>query len=229
MVQLLVAAGNALGDKAWTVVERTRHYPALFALIVGDTAKARKGTSAQWVLRTLGEAAPAWRAECTTTGLSTGEGLIERVRDPEYERNKKTGEMELVHTGFATSACSSSKQSSQDRSAPWVAVKILWPRCCGAPGWHPSGHHDAEPPDHGHGRVVSLFGHITVAELRDELAEVHADNGLANRLLFVAATRSKLLPLGGNLSDDDLTSVALKMRAAIKSCPAGRVRLRQSR
>ena len=137
MFQFLAAIGNALGDKAWAVAERTRHYPALFTLVVGDTAKARKGTSAQWVLRTMGEAVPEWRDKCTTTGLSTGEGRIERVRDPEYEQNKKTGAMELVHPGVRDKRLLVIETESQDRSAQWVAVKTPWPRCCGAPGMAP--------------------------------------------------------------------------------------------
>jgi hypothetical protein len=63
MFQFLTAAGNALGNNAWAQVERSRHYPNLFSLIVGATAKARKGTSARWVACVLAEAAPDWEAE----------------------------------------------------------------------------------------------------------------------------------------------------------------------
>ena len=224
MFQYLAAIGNALGDKAWAVAERTRHYPALYALIVGDTAKARKGTSMAWVIRAMAEAAPAWRDECTTTGLSTGEGLIERVRDPEYERNKKTGEMELVHPGVKDKRLLVTEQEfSKPLRAMGRRENTLAAVLRSAWDGIPLGLMTRNRPIKATGATISMIGHITVAELRDELAEVHADNGLANRLLFVAVTRSKLLPLGGNLSDGDLTSVALKLGEAIKSCPAGRV------
>ena len=46
---------------------------------------------------------------------------------------------------------------------------------------------------------VSIVGHITRDELRRELTATDAANGFANRFLFVAARRSKVLPHGGRL------------------------------
>ena len=45
LVQLLVACGALIGGGAWFKVERTRHYPNKFALLVGDSAVARKGSA----------------------------------------------------------------------------------------------------------------------------------------------------------------------------------------
>ena len=45
LVQLLVAYGALIGRGAWFEVERTRHYPDEFAVLVGDSAVARKGTA----------------------------------------------------------------------------------------------------------------------------------------------------------------------------------------
>ena len=157
--------------------------------------------------------------------LSTGEGLIERVRDPEYEQNKKTGAMELVHPGvrdkrllvIETEFARPLRAMGRRENTLAAVLRSAWD------GTRLGIIDPGTAPSRPRAPWFPSWPHITITELRDELAEVHADNGLANRLLFVAATRSKLLPLGGNLSDDDLTSVALKIRAAIKSCPAGRV------
>jgi hypothetical protein len=89
MFQFLAAAGNCFGNKAWFTIEQTRHFANIFEAIVGDTAKARKGTSLRWVLRVLKEACPDWERECRTSGLSTGEGLIQRVRDPSMKKIKR--------------------------------------------------------------------------------------------------------------------------------------------
>jgi hypothetical protein len=43
--QLLVAFGAATGRDAWFEVEATRHHPNQFLVLVGDSAKARKGSS----------------------------------------------------------------------------------------------------------------------------------------------------------------------------------------
>ena len=45
LFQFLVAAGNALGRDAFYLVEGDRHGTNLFAVMVGDSAKGRKGTS----------------------------------------------------------------------------------------------------------------------------------------------------------------------------------------
>ena len=51
LVHSLVAFGNIIGRHAYFMVGATRHNLNLFALMVGDTAKARKGTSQQEILR----------------------------------------------------------------------------------------------------------------------------------------------------------------------------------
>ena len=51
------------------------------------------------------------------------------------------------------------------------------------------------------GAHVSIVGHITADELRAELTATDTANGFANRFLFVAVKRSKLLPFGGDAED----------------------------
>ena len=45
LVQELASFGAVVGDAAYFEVEADRHPPRLFAVVVGETAKARKGTS----------------------------------------------------------------------------------------------------------------------------------------------------------------------------------------
>jgi hypothetical protein len=45
LTQLLVAFGAAVGRGAWFTVEATRHHANEFMLLVGDSSKARKGSS----------------------------------------------------------------------------------------------------------------------------------------------------------------------------------------
>ena len=45
LVQLLIAFGNVVGRGPYFLVEATRHSLVLFAVLVGATSKARKGTS----------------------------------------------------------------------------------------------------------------------------------------------------------------------------------------
>ena len=46
LVQFLVYFGNVVGRGPFCLVGKDRHFTNLYALLVGDTAKARKGLSA---------------------------------------------------------------------------------------------------------------------------------------------------------------------------------------
>src|SRR5262249_17227827 len=59
-----------------------RHGTNLFAVLVGTTAKGRKGTSWGMVRELLTRIGPDWDDKCVKSGLSSGEGLIHAVRDP---------------------------------------------------------------------------------------------------------------------------------------------------
>ena len=74
LAQLLVGAGAVIGRGAWLAVEATRHHPNEFVVLVGESAKARKGSSWDHVARTLARADPGFAAR-VRTGCSTGEGL----------------------------------------------------------------------------------------------------------------------------------------------------------
>jgi hypothetical protein len=79
--QLLVAFGAATGRSAWFQVEATRHHPNEFLVLIGESARARKGSSWDHVHRLITGADPHLSSRILT-GLSSGEGLIHSVRDP---------------------------------------------------------------------------------------------------------------------------------------------------
>ena len=74
------------------------------------------------------------------------------------------------------------------------------------------------------GATISIIAHITIPEIRAELTEIQAVNGFANRFLFAVATRSKLLPFGGEVGAGDLSAIAARVRDAVQQCPAGAIR-----
>ena len=74
LVQLLICAGALIGRDAFFEVEATRHHPNEFVVLIGDSAKARKGSSFDHVARLLNHADPAFTARLST-GLSSGDYL----------------------------------------------------------------------------------------------------------------------------------------------------------
>ena len=81
LTQLLVACGAMIGHSSSFQVEATRHHPNEFLVLIGDSARSRKGSSWDHVHRLIAGADPAITARILT-GLSSGEGLIHSVRDP---------------------------------------------------------------------------------------------------------------------------------------------------
>jgi len=101
LVQFLTLAGNALGRTAYYRHEANRHHSNLFSVLVGETSKARKGTSLGWARAVVKVADQAWGDNRLKGGLSSGEGLINEVRDERREWNRKEGREEIVDPGVA--------------------------------------------------------------------------------------------------------------------------------
>src|SRR5260221_14592125 len=86
LIQFLVALGNVVGRNPYFQVEATRHHLNLFATLVGDTSKARKGTSWGHIDLLFASAEtvvsqPDW-SKRLVSGLSSGDGLIWALRNP---------------------------------------------------------------------------------------------------------------------------------------------------
>jgi hypothetical protein len=82
LIQFLVAVGAYLGrDSGYYYIEATRHVSNLFAVIVGKTAKGRKGTGWNRVKQPLYLLDEGFTRNNIVSGLASGEGLIHRVRD----------------------------------------------------------------------------------------------------------------------------------------------------
>ena len=121
LVQFLVAFGNIIGRHAHFMVEDTKHFANLYAMLLGVTAKARKGTAWGRVRRVfeLAEQDPwttagasgdelLWLDTRVQDGLSSGEGLIWAVRDPGGEDPGVKDKRLLVLQGeFASVLCAS--------------------------------------------------------------------------------------------------------------------------
>ena len=99
LLNVLLPAGAVIGPLPHVLVEHTPHYARTNALIVGVTAGGRKGTSwgpSRYLLSKIDDAFILKRVK---SGLSSGEGLIFQVRDPQYDQvpiregGRRTGEV----------------------------------------------------------------------------------------------------------------------------------------
>src|SRR5262249_32305626 len=101
LIQFLALAGNAMGRTAYYRVEDNWHHTNLFSVLVGESSKSRKGTSFGRARAIMKVADEAWSDNRLKGGLSSGEGLINEVRDERREWNKKEGREDIVDPGVA--------------------------------------------------------------------------------------------------------------------------------
>ncbi len=213
LAQFLVAAGNCLGRGPHTMVESDRHGTNLFAVLVGSSSKGRKGTSFGHVKRLLNFSDPEWTSRIVS-GLSSGEGLIHAVRDPSKELGKNGLPIDdgvadkrlfVKEPEFAKVL----RVSEREGSTLSPTIRDAWD----------DGDLQtlkAANPRRATGAHISIIGHVTSQELLRYLTQTESANGFANRFMFFSVKRSKHLPEGGHLSDEALTTIAQRIRGAIK-------------
>jgi hypothetical protein len=214
LTQLLVAFGAAIGRGAWFTVEATRHHPNEFMLLIGDTSKARKGSSWDHVRRLIAAIDPAIERRILT-GLSSGEGLIWAVRDPTGQDPGITDQRLLV---IEPEFASVLKASAREISTLSPTLRCAW-------DGRPLAILTRTAPARATSAHMALIGHITQDELRRHTTTTELSNGYLNRILLIACRRQRLLPEGGH---DPLHSTGLaRQLAAIlqRAQRAGQVRL----
>jgi hypothetical protein len=96
LIQYLVAFGSVVGRGPYYAVEGDRHGPNLYAVIVGATAKGRKGTSWGRVREIFQRVDDPWASKRVLSGLSSGEGLIWAVRDPSDDDDPGVADKRLL-------------------------------------------------------------------------------------------------------------------------------------
>jgi hypothetical protein len=187
LAQLLVCCGALIGRGAHYRVEATLHHPNEFVILVGDSAKARKGSSFDHVARLLGQADPAFPSRLTT-GLSSGEGLIWAVRDPQ---DRDPGALDkrllVVEPEFASVL----KSTARELSTLSPTLRSAW-------DGRPLALLTRTAPARATAAHISIIGHITQTELRRHTTTVEIANGFLNRFILAAVRRVRLLPEGGD-------------------------------
>ena len=187
VTQLLVACGALIGRGAWFQVEATLHHPNEFAILIGDSAKARKGSSFDHAAKLMTEADPGFPARLST-GLSSGEGLIWTLRDPAgQDPGNPDKRLLVVEPEFASLL----KAASREISTLSPTLRSAW-------DGRPLAVLTRTAPARATGAHVAIIGHITHTELRRYASAIEIANGLLNRFLLVCVRRVRLLPEGGD-------------------------------
>jgi hypothetical protein len=205
LFSFIVALGSIMGRGPYYRTGATKHFCNLYLVIVGNTSKAREGTSWSEVHRVCEAIDIRWSKTRISSGLASGEGLIDAVSGPATESKpiREKGHIigyqdEITNAGEAdkrllcmepefgrTLQCAAREESTLspvirqawDGDTLRVLAKNAKATC-------------AEPH-------ISVVGHITDTELQKLLTASDAANGFSNRFLWCCSARSQCLALGG--------------------------------
>ncbi|MCL2122858.1 MAG: DUF6371 domain-containing protein [Desulfovibrionaceae bacterium] len=209
--------GYAEGKGPYIHVGETLHPPRLFAVICGNSSKARKGTSLAPITKLFTrEFCPASEisamklplpARGSGGPLSTGEGLAFQVRDEseeERERRRKMNPNEpirdpgdkrlMIQDEEFASGLACTKREGNTLS---MGLRCFWDSGDYAPLTKSN-------PIRVKNAHICIITHITMQELAVALADVQAFNGFGNRFLWICARRSKLIPEPSRMPVEEL-------------------------
>jgi len=210
LIAALVGIGTLLGRNVQQKISADVHCCNLFCVLVGDTGSGRKGTATSEIERLVNRADPRIVPH-VVGGLSTGEGLVEFIRDP-IEEHKPGKEPEVIDSGvsdkrllaieseFAQVLRMSNRQgntlSTTIRDA-WDGKRLSFiarnnKNVCAKPH-------------------ISIIGNITKEELLDSMGNTDLANGMINRFLWACVRESKDLPHPTQPSEIELSNLALRI------------------
>jgi hypothetical protein len=205
LTQTLAGFGNVVGRGPHFKVEADRHGTNLFLALVGQTSKARKGTSWGHVGRLLRHVDPSWAENQIQQGLSSGEGLIRSVWDGSSSdpgiTDKRLFVFEPEFGGTLGVMCRLGNTLSSTLRQAWDGgiLRVL----------------TRQSPLKATGAHISIVTHTTRDDLTRHLGQADRFNGFANRFLWVCVRRSKYLPHGGMLPTNDFENLARRLKKAL--------------
>lgn len=199
-------------------IGETRHCTRLFVAVCGQTAKARKGTSAKPVERLFAfpqHAGLARRPQESPGPLSSGEGLIFAVRD---KRQIQKADGELAEDAGATDKrlfvldeelAAALKVTRREGNILSTVLRGFWDSGNAAPITK----NNRISASRAH---VCVVAHITRDELTASLQNVELLNGFGNRFLWVLAHREKLVPLPLPMPDEVFQPLQAKLATCVR-------------
>ena len=201
---LLAMTGAAIGEGTRVRIGSTRHLLLIWPLLFGGTGSGRKGEATNTASIFFRNSHPG-ADNFTARGLSSGEGLIERIRDVEDKEDKGTEDKRLlvIETEFVQVMA----RAKREGSTLAAVLRQAWDS--GVLSVLNRAHLKAS------GSHVVIIGHITPNEFRVKLAESDMAGGTYNRFLPLFVDRSKRLPIPPALDDEVIDILGRRLTRSI--------------
>lgn len=193
-IHILARFAATIGRSAYIQIGDQQRHLRMNALIVGPTAKGRKGTSAEmpnalfrltedllvgcWPLRKL-------------SGLATGEGLIHLVRDPVHADDGKELDPGVTDKRLLCDISEFAGVLAQARKEGAVISTVLRDAFDGVMLVTPTKTSFCQATD----THIVVIGSVPETEIVKTLTSTDITNGLANRFPMFYSTRDKIVPM----------------------------------
>ena len=202
---------GSLTKTPYLFIDGRRHHGNIFTMLIGPTAKGRKGTALSNVRLVVDEVDPDWTSNCIVRGIASGEALIYRLRDKTEAEQEDAGGVDdkrllVVEEEFATILRGGKRQGSIISQILRTAFDsgVLEQVVTRRPSLKATDPH------------VSVIGHITLGELGQETRKGDLTGGLMNRFLWVWVERAQMLPNSTPPPREIVNNLVKRMKAAFR-------------
>ena len=188
LVQLMAVFVNVVGRNTYWCLSSVPKRLRIFALIIGPSAAGGKGTSYSLISYIMKKVAPDWHDNCRGSGVSSGEGIIHKIKDtgdPDQEKRLMVVEPEFSQILTAGKREGSTVSQIIRKAFDEDEFEIIKTEPIKSTNSH-----------------VGFLGQITPSETVKYTTRNDAESGLMNRFLFVDCIRTKYLPIPERIPEE---------------------------
>jgi hypothetical protein len=198
---LQAGAGVLAGREPYVQIGNVRHPLLIWSLLMGRTGSGRKGEATTTSEIFLYRAKPSTFPGLAIAGLSSGEGLIEQIRDD----GPRADDQRLLVT--ETEFSSVMARSRREGNTLAAVSRQAWE---GRPLSVMNRKQLKASASH-----IAIIGHVAPREFRLRLADAELAGGTYNRYLPVYVERGKLLAVPEPVAETVLSTLASRLADAI--------------
>ena len=203
---LLTMASVDIGPSPYVQVGNDRHPLLIWSLLFGRTGSGRKGGATQTAALFARQACPHY-GDYATSGLSSGEGLIECIRDGDGDKDEGVKDKRLLctETEFGTVMARAARDGSTLAEVcrqAWngEALSVLNRKRFRASSSH-----------------VGIIGHIAPKDFSRRLAAADLAAGTYNRYLPLYVERSKRLPIPSGIDAREVGQLGARLGEGLRA------------
>lgn len=208
LLTFLSGFGAMVGSNPHIKVANTKHPARISSVLVGGSSRSRKGTSMNTVreiLKMIEDSIDIDPLTITSGPLSSGEGLIDAMRDPRpNERPPDPGVIDKRLWCIEEEFANVLRMGGRLGNTLSVILRNAWDGGTLSPLTRSNKVCATNPH-------ICILGHITLQELEKLLNNVDIFNGFANRFLWLCVQRKAVIAFPSILNQKEMCDLAIEL------------------